>query len=313
MTSESKTISVVVPVYNVEPYLERCIDSIINQSYQNLEILLINDGSTDKSGMICESYQKKDTRIKVIHKQNGGAATARNLGIRLARGQFLAFVDSDDAILTDMYSSLMTYMNEDVDIVTCGRYVYKQGCCQLKQKVYCTNKVTKYDNVQAIGELLKKQAFSYGVNEKIYRRELFDNIKFPYSRMSEDIPVTYGLFKKCRYIVNIGQAKYCNYLRRDSSSNSDNFFLRMKYVYFLRDIYIDIKNEMPQYRWLAEAEYLRGTLYILREIKQFNGKKKQYKKLEKRLTCFLRRMMFRVMFNRTLNCNEKKEMIKYVI
>lgn len=312
MTFENKMISVIVPVYNAEPYLERCINSIVNQTYQNLEILLIDDGSTDKSGIICDLYHKKDTRVKVIHKKNGGAATARNLGVHLAKGQFLAFVDSDDAILTDMYASLMIQMKEDIDIVTCGRYIYKQGSKQLKQKAYCTNKITKYGNVQAIGELLKKEIFSYGVNEKIYRKELFENIKFPYSRMSEDIPVTYALFKKCRYIVNIGQAKYCNYLRRDSSSNSDNFFLRMKYVYFMRDIYIDIQKEMPQYSWLAEAEYLRGVLYILREIKQCKQRQK-YRRLEKRLRHFLRRMVFRVMLNCVLSYNEKKELIKNAI
>ena len=110
-------VSIVVPVYNVEKYLKRCVDSIINQSYNNIEILLVDDGSTDSSGKICDDYLKKDSRIKVIHKQNGGLSDARNFGIDKSTGDYLSFIDSDDWIEKDMIMNLFnSIINEKSDI-----------------------------------------------------------------------------------------------------------------------------------------------------------------------------------------------------
>ncbi|MDE6946071.1 MAG: glycosyltransferase, partial [Anaeroplasmataceae bacterium] len=109
-------ISVIVPIYNTEPYLNRCIDSIIKQTYRNLEIILVNDGSTDRSGEICDAYEKADNRVKVIHKRNGGLSSARNSGLEILNGKYIGFVDSDDYIAADMYETLLACMDDDVDI-----------------------------------------------------------------------------------------------------------------------------------------------------------------------------------------------------
>ena len=116
-------ISVIVPVYNVEQYLERCVDSIINQTYKNLEILLVNDGSTDNSGQLCDELAKKDDRIRVIHKENGGLSDARNVGIDEAEAELIGFIDSDDYIDEDMYETLYRQLREsNADLSMCGHY-----------------------------------------------------------------------------------------------------------------------------------------------------------------------------------------------
>ena len=121
-------ISIIVPVYNVENYLRKCVDSIINQSYKNLEIILVDDGSTDSSGKICDEYSLKDSRIKVIHKKNGGLSDARNAGMEIASGDFWGFVDSDDYIDSDMYSVLLeNLLGAEADLSACGRIFTYDG------------------------------------------------------------------------------------------------------------------------------------------------------------------------------------------
>ena len=307
--AEKELISVIVPIYNTELYLERCIDSIINQTYKNLEIILVDDGSTDRGGEICDAYGKKDSRVKVIHKKNGGAATARNRGLEIAGGEYIGFVDSDDYIAQDMYESLCKYLNEDIDIVTCGRFdVYPSRICGLKRKIFCTKYVKKFNRVEAIGELLKTQVFSYGVVEKIYRKELFDGVKFPCGKISEDLPVTYALFKKSRNIVNIGEAKYYVYKRRNSVGRSSFNLRKMDNVIFRRDILLDVKRMYPELKEIAEASYIDGVAVRLREIRRCKDKI-IYVLLEKRLTSLLKRMRFRIIFNSYLNIKEKKEII----
>lgn len=120
---EEGMISVIIPVYNVEPYLRKCLDSVICQTYRNLDIIVVDDGSTDDSGQICDEYQNMDDRIRVFHKKNEGLSSARNLGLQYVKGEYIGFVDSDDFIDEDMYESMLHEMKEDVDIVICGRRI----------------------------------------------------------------------------------------------------------------------------------------------------------------------------------------------
>lgn len=120
-------ISVIVPIYNTDLFLERCVDSILNQTYENLEIILVNDGSTDRSGKICDNYINKDARVKVIHKKNGGASTARNTGLQAANGVYIGFVDSDDYISLNMYEEMVQNIEQDVDIVTCVTVIVSEN------------------------------------------------------------------------------------------------------------------------------------------------------------------------------------------
>ena len=119
-------ISVIVPVYNVEKYLRACLESIVNQTYRDLEIILVDDGSTDSSGIICGEYAEKDARVKVIHKENGGASSARNAGLNIAQGEYITFVDSDDTIELDMIDCLLSSVRE-ADVVICKARIVREG------------------------------------------------------------------------------------------------------------------------------------------------------------------------------------------
>lgn len=306
------TISVIVPIYNTEPYLKKCIDSIIGQTYRNLEIILVDDGATDGSGEICDVYQKTDKRVKVIHKQNGGLSSARNSGLEIAKGEYIGFVDSDDYVAADMYESLITCMYDEVDIVTCGScQVYPSNVRKPKRKKHCAHKNIKYSTGEMIEELLKGDLFSYSVCEKLFRKELFNGIRFPFGRISEDLPVTYALFKKCRNVVNIGEAKYYQFRREDSISRKDFYFRRIDNVLFHRDILQDIEKEYPQFRDIAEANYINSIVRRVGEIRESKDRA-MYRELEKRLVKVLKRMQVRIIFNKYLNRRQKEVVFETV-
>lgn len=211
-------ISVVVPVYNVEDYIHKCVDSIINQTYRNLEIILVDDGSSDNSGRICDEYAEIDERIKVIHKENGGLSDARNAGIEISKGDYLGFVDSDDYIDADMYCILMNNLkNADADISTCGRIIVTGDdsipLCE-KNTTACLN---SYD---AINDLFTRNKFVFHAAwDKLYKREMFSNIRFPIGRLFEDAAVMYQIFEKANKIVATEKQMYYYLQRQGSISN----------------------------------------------------------------------------------------------
>ena len=196
---EKDLISVIVPVYKVEKYLEKCIESIIKQTHTNLQIILVNDGSPDNCGKICDEYAKKDSRIEVIHKINGGLSDARNVGINRANGRYIGFVDSDDYIKEDMYEKLINLIKEyDADISICNLYDVIDGKKYVRNN---ENGIQEYSRLEILKEvLLDKNIQSYAWN-KLYKKELFDEIKYPIGKKYEDIGTTFYVFEKCNKIV----------------------------------------------------------------------------------------------------------------
>lgn len=189
-TEKSKLLTVIVPVYNVEKYLDTCIKSIINQTYSNLEIILVDDGSKDDSGRICDKYAEKDKRIKVIHKENEGLSEARNLGIKLSKGDYITFVDSDDYIDERMYEILIHDLEYyDVDIATCD-YLRVED---YSKKAEISNEVNIYDKKEALCKLLKNEEYKDYAWNKVYKKKLFKDIWYPKGRVQEDVAVTYKL------------------------------------------------------------------------------------------------------------------------
>lgn len=179
-------ISVIVPVYNAEKYLVRCIDSIINQSYKNLEIILINDGSTDSSSEICESYQEKDIRIQVIQKENGGPASARNAGLQIYAGEYLCFVDSDDWLANNYVSELYGLIKKyDADIAACEYY----NVDEYKTYPPCENvEIRICNNEDFLKICFSEMSISVVPWNKLYKRELYSEIRFPEDKMiCEDV------------------------------------------------------------------------------------------------------------------------------
>ena len=189
-------ISVVVPIYNVEKYLNKCIDSIINQSYSNLEIILVDDGSPDRCGQICNEYREKDPRVVVIHKKNGGLSSARNAGIETYKGKYIVFIDSDDFIsstyIEDLYNAVHKY---NVDIATFSWYVdfYDENENQVKLD---TSK-TVHDAVYQTSEVLKKmfyQKIPSGVPHRLFARKIFEEIRFPVGDLFEEMATVYKMY-----------------------------------------------------------------------------------------------------------------------
>lgn len=301
-------ISVIVPVYNIENYLERCINSLESQTYRNLEIIIVNDGSSDGSGNLCEEIAKKSSRIKVYHTIHHGLANARNYGLQKAHGAYIGFVDGDDYIALDMYEKLIENMNEDTDIVCCGR-----RCINLsgvKNYNYCClDSMHKFSNKEAIRELLLLRSVSFSVCTKLFRKELFNDIRFPYGKTCEDIPTTYALLKKSRNIVHIGAAKYFNCYRENSESRREFFSGKISSVLFARDILNDVKINFPEYEKEAEARYVKNALVIMKCINDSRNAIK-FASIQNRLQKSLRRMIGRELTNPYIPKIYKKILLK---
>ncbi len=193
-------ISVIVPIYNVEDTLDRALGSICQQSYQNLEIILVDDGSTDQSGKMAEDWSKKDSRIQVIHKENGGLSSARNAGIDLAQGDFIAFLDSDDAFTPHIFSEFMdAYQRYQMDL-----FIFNfQRVLSNKSKVKEKNAIPAvYDETEAALEtLFAYNGLDFYAWNKIYRRELFNDIRYPVGTIYEDARVSYLTLEEADRVV----------------------------------------------------------------------------------------------------------------
>ncbi len=185
-------ISVIVPVYNVEPYLRKCLDSIVNQTYRNLEILVIDDGSADGSGAICDSFAEKDERVVVFHTENRGLSAARNLGLDNATGDWIGFVDSDDWIEPDMYEVLIKRVEETkADVVESGwLQEYEQRTIERKWQLQMLS------GKDALAALIHG-SLSDVAWDKIWKKSCYEGIRFPECRVYEDIAITY-LYKRLR-------------------------------------------------------------------------------------------------------------------
>lgn len=216
-------ISVIVPVYNVELYLEQCLNSIINQTYKNLEIILVNDGSTDNSGVICDLYANIDNRIIVIHKDNGGVSSARNVGLNVAKGNFIGFVDPDDWIADDMYEKL--YLNIQ-------KFNANVAVCKLEKIIDRENwiignnssEVLILNAVDSMYFMLNfREGYSCGPCNKLYRKSLLENFNEEFSN-GEDLLFNFNIFfDQNNSTVFLKEEKYYYYYRADSACNNPIF------------------------------------------------------------------------------------------
>lgn len=202
-------ISVIVPVYKVEPYLRQCVESVLNQTYRDLEILLIDDGSPDRCGEICDEYARKDNRVRVFHTENRGLSAARNLGLREARGEYIGFVDSDDWIEEEMFEVLLKRIEETgADISECGVwFVYP------KRTVEADGLLEKaFTKEEALAALIFNNLKSFAWN-KVYRKDLWDGIFFPEGHVFEDVATTYKIILGAGKVASITRCLY-HYRRR---------------------------------------------------------------------------------------------------
>lgn len=216
-------VSVIVPVYNVEKYIDKCVESVINQSYSNLEIILVDDGATDESGRKCDVWMKKDERVVVIHKKNEGLSSARNEGLKVSKGTRIIFIDSDDFIDKDMIALLSNNMDKyRAQVSACG---YDMVYVDRSVPIIEGNKIQIYDNKSVFDVLLHRNNMGVIACNKLYITSLFNGIEYPYGRHFEDIATTYKVLAKADYIVYEPKVMY-HYVQRDDSINGNNFTKR---------------------------------------------------------------------------------------
>lgn len=265
-------ISIIVPVYNVEQYLEKCVKSIQNQTYKNIEIILIDDGSTDNSGTICDNIAKSDERIKVVHKKNEGLSATRNYGIKLARGEYIGFVDSDDYIDDDMYEILVNlceFNNADISMVA-----YKKIKGNKIIEVSADDgAIEKYDKIEGLKKILLNTDIENHACNKLFRRYIFDKILFPVGKKFEDIYAMAKFFEQANKIIYKKEAKY-NYLQRNNSivntytyENLRDYVTATEYRY---NYFINKYKELDEYNEIAFI-YNMIIVYKIGVVKEING------------------------------------------
>lgn len=248
-------ISIIVPVYNSSQYISKCIESILAQTFQNFELILVNDGSTDQSGQICDQYARVDGRIKVVHKKNGGVSSARNTGINIAKGEFISFVDGDDWIYSDMYYRLYELCKEtDSDISICGNYREVNGDVIHFER---EKLVIEMDNTEAMRQLFTGKYFRFAVWAKLYKKSCLENIQYPEDRRLDDLPTTYKIFSNAEKVVYTSYAGYV-YLLRENSILTSSYNEKKLDVFVGWDEIISFMNE--KYPQLSE-EYISCFVY----------------------------------------------------
>lgn len=240
-------VSMIVPVYNSEKYLRRCIDSIVSQTYRNIEIILVDDGSTDQCGVICDEYAKADSRITVIHKENEGPSSARNTGIDICHGEFISFVDSDDFVshkyIENLYDCIHKY-NADISL-TPNEIIFQdsmqgENAVKFKDTEYETNEISNYKALK----LVLYQRVSCGMYGKIYRRSIFDGLRGPAgSTYAEDLAVLYNALMKANKIVVVNTSIYAMRLTPGSLVRKKSDYKKIKSAVDISQImYEDICN-----------------------------------------------------------------------
>lgn len=267
-------ISVIVPVYNVEDYLDRCIDSIIKQTYKNIEIIIVDDGSTDKSKNICEKYKKKDKRIKLYKTTNKGSSYARNYAIKKSKGKYLAFVDSDDYIENNMIEILYNNLiKEKADISCCTFYeVYKN---KIIKKINNENYYVM-NNIETIKKSFLDDGLSVYLWNKLYKRELFNGIELPVGKRSQERFVMYEIFDKVKKVVYETKCLYYYTQRKISVSNNlDN--VNTDSI----EACLNAVNYLKKYRSLRDIvikDYLNTRLRCYKRLLYANKEDKKIKK-----------------------------------
>lgn len=248
-------ISVIVPVYKVEQYLPKCVDSILGQTYENLEILLVDDGSPDRCGELCDQYAARDSRVQVIHKENGGLSSARNAGIEKARGEYLGFVDSDDWIEPETYECLMALaLKYQAKLVCGGRYDYSEKR-QTRKEGMCPDREEVLSGEALLGKMITWDQCDCAAWDKLYHRSLFETIRFPVGKYYEDIAIAYALVEKAGQAAMLPRRIY-NYRHRANSITMAPLTERtFHFEEHTEKIYPYLREKHPAIR--SQARFLR--------------------------------------------------------
>lgn len=258
--STEALISVIVPVYKVERYLDRCVQSIVDQSYRNLEIILVDDGSPDACPSMCDAWAKKDPRIRVIHKQNGGLSDARNTGVAVATGEYISYIDSDDWIAPEMLERLAAAMErDDSDIAACTvEMVWADG---IPSRLLTVKKNRVLEGQDAEKALLEESLLKQPVWYKLYRRFIAEDLPFPVGKFHEDVFWSYQAVGRARRVSVIDYVGYF-YFQRPGSIMGEGYSLkRLDAIEGLVQLSNDMRVMFPELADLAKIKLAFACIY----------------------------------------------------
>lgn len=263
-------ISVVVPIYRVEKFLKRCVDSILNQTYKNIEVILVDDGSPDNCGLMCDEYKKQDHRVKVIHKANGGLSDARNYGTELASGNYITYIDSDDWVAEDYIEVLfkvIKHTNSDISVFPL-HYVYPDK----KDNIFiCLQNndikdVKCFDNCTAIEHMFYQKMFDCCAPGKLYKTPLMKAIQFPKGKLYEDLFTTYKVFSNVNKIAFLDTNKYYYWQNQDSIMYQKFNKRRFDAVEAVDEIELFIINKYPNIISSALSKKFSNYCFVLKKL-----------------------------------------------
>ena len=307
----TELISIIIPVYNVEKYLDRCMESVLGQTYVNTEIILVDDGSSDLSGRICDSYIDKDSRVRVIHKENGGLSSARNAGIKASTGSILSFIDSDDWVDSFFLEKLYLELeNHHADAVGCQYLML--SAADITEKAVDSNNHYKYSKKiyscnQAMDSLIRDR-IKQVVWNKIYRREVIEGIAFEEGRYHEDVFCSYQVFARIQKYIELTYTGYYYFQREDSIMGEKYSLTRLDAVDAKCRRQQFLKEKMPQHAGTAgislwftciyhgqqSLRFLKGTerqeaiMFLVRAMKEHPLTETDYKDVPLRQRIWLR-------------------------
>lgn len=258
-------ISVIVPIYKVEKYLKKCVESILEQTYSNLDIILVDDGSPDNCGDIIEEFRKKNERIRTIHQKNGGLSDARNSGIKIAKGKYIVCIDSDDWIEKNMIEVLYKdIINTNSDISVC-EFVEEDDLQNILSTKKYNNEIIEFSSKEALKSLIKQDILTNHAWNKLYKASLFEGIEYPKGQLMEDVSTTYKLFEKANKIVYQNTSLY-HYIQRGTSilgNITEKRINDQEFAFFDRNKYL--MEKYSEFKEIIELDnmYNVKTLYFL--------------------------------------------------
>lgn len=259
-------ISIIIPIYNVEDVLWRCLDSVVNQTYKRLEIILVDDGSTDASCDIIKNFEKEDSRIKVIRKVNGGLSDARNAGLGIARGKYIVFVDSDDFVHLEYVKKLYGLLKDYDANIAAVELIKFSNPSQLNLRNRTKEKILEFDGIEAVQDLCYQKHIKNSAWGKIYESSLFSDVRYPVGVIYEDLATTYKLLNKANKVVWSSERLYFYFQRSGSIMNSGFRLENMDRIRVGKEILDWAQEECPLLETAAVSRYFISNVQVLREI-----------------------------------------------
>lgn len=301
-------ISIIVPIYKVEKYLVECIESIINQTYKNIEIILVDDGSPDNCGKICDEFKQQDDRIVVIHKENGGLSDARNAGLAIAKGEYLNFVDSDDRLPSNSIERLYQMATEaHAQMVVAGFERFKDKTGEVFFSTDCGGeKTVVMSKVEAMEDFFRDGCQAWAV---LYEKKIHEDIWFPKGEINEDEAIVFQLYDRCKTIVVTNAVVYSYRNREDSITTTSFSEKKLIAIEHYRNNYLWLKEKYPELSEKAWIRYFRGIMWALTNMtvdsKRFSVQIRDFRIL-------LKAMMQSSLWEKSLSKKEKLRAILLV-